>query len=62
MLFFVSFSNNIQVCFTGSSVAVKWIFSSGQDTIAFCCSSLCPRTIRDLIIVKHTLKAVNKSI
>ncbi|EJC98540.1 uncharacterized protein FOMMEDRAFT_95993 [Fomitiporia mediterranea MF3/22] len=62
MLFFASFSNNIQACFTGSSVAVERIFLSGQDTIAFCCSSLHPGTIRDLMMVKHTLKAVNKSI
>ena len=41
--------------FLGSAVAIEQSFSSGKDTISICCTSLQPKTIHMVMVLKHHL-------
>jgi hypothetical protein len=46
----------------GSAVAVEGIFSGGRDTISLRRASLCPDTIRTLMLVKQHLRIMRRVI
>lgn len=55
-MFSISHDEFMFTCITGSTVAVKRIFSGGRDTISLQCSSLHLKTIRTLMLVKQRLR------